>query len=293
MSHLTSPLKHEIGDWCRLWVWYLARSITAHLSGPLPFTQFTFSEATAFNQPLNSWDVSRVTSLRVRGNKHRFLGTCASPSKLHATRVSCGDGFYTLTILCLLRSRLLCVCLCVSVFATCMFNHRMFCPSALQATFSSASVFNQPLNSWDVSRVTTLEVRCFTPVFHNRCFTPVTPSQPSCLASLYRMRLRWRLISRVLMSLVCTLNMEVRDTIASNIRVRMCYHVLQMTFYNASAFNHSVDSWDVSRVTTLEVRYNCHSIFSAVWGVTVPQALNVERALAQSCLSSVAHSHTP
>ena len=78
--------------------------------------QYTFNSAHAFNQPLEAWNVSRVTTLHVRAASRPLL-----PSPLTRT-----------------------LCLAFAYHSLCR----------VQSTFAGAYAFNQNLEAWDVSRVT-------------------------------------------------------------------------------------------------------------------------------------------
>jgi surface protein len=94
--------------------------------------QSTFYSASAFNQSLATWDTSRVTTLQVR---HRPARSSLCVPRLDLMRDA--------SIRCLpLTAR-----------------SRASAAAAPQETFRSASAFNQPLATWDTSRVTTLFVR--------------------------------------------------------------------------------------------------------------------------------------
>ena len=91
----------------------------------------------------------------------------------------------------------------------------------MQGTFQGARAFNQPLEAWDVSRVTTLAVRAASPPLH--------PSPPDthalCLALAYHSLCR-----------------------------------VQGTFWGAQAFNQNLEAWDVSRYTNVGVRAASHPL---------------------------------
>ena len=86
--------------------------------------QYMFHSATAFNQPVEAWDVGQVNNMQVR---RRPLWGLWAPRKPHACRVAAE--------------------------ATCA------CAGAAQHMFYAASVFNQPVAAWDVGQVTSMQVR--------------------------------------------------------------------------------------------------------------------------------------
>ena len=107
--------------------------------------QATFYEAHAFNQPLEAWDVSRVTVFGVRAASRPLLP-------------------YPLT-----RTPRL------------AFAYHSLC--RVQLTFQDANAFNQPLEAWNVSRVTTLEVRAASHPLH-----PSPPTRTRCASLLLTIR---------------------------------------------------------------------------------------------------------
>ena len=123
------------------------RSVTRHHAAPraslLPnpraaCAQGMFFQATAFNQPLNSWDVSSVTNMEVRRAPRPAMRT--PPGGGDALRHHSGAAP---------RHH-------ATPRTSVLPNPRAACA---QYMFYNAAAFNQPLNSWDVGSGTYMEVR--------------------------------------------------------------------------------------------------------------------------------------
>jgi surface protein len=96
-----------------------------------------FVGATAFNQPLNSWDVSSVTNMG-----GMFEGATAFNQDISGWNVSSATTM-------------------ASMFQFCPFNQpigswNVSACTSMQNMFSNATSFNQPLSGWDVSKVTNM-----------------------------------------------------------------------------------------------------------------------------------------
>ena len=105
-----------------------------------------FNGCSSFNSDISGWDTSIVTTLYVRAASHPLH---PSPSDTHA------------------------LCLAFAYHSLCR----------VQSTFNNARAFNQPLEAWDVSRVTTLAVRAASHPLH---LSPPTRTRCASLLLIIR-----------------------------------------------------------------------------------------------------------
>ncbi|WP_284352997.1 BspA family leucine-rich repeat surface protein, partial [Psychrosphaera saromensis] len=175
---------------------------------------YMFYGATAFNQPLDSWDVSNVTDM-----ENMFYGTTAFNQPLDSWDVS------NVTDMRWMFEG-------ATVFNQPLDSWDVSNVTYMHSMFEGASAFNQPLDSWDVSNVKGMW----------RMFSGATAfNQP--LDS-------WGVSSATNMRSMFSGATAFNQPLDS----WGVFNVIDMSwmFKGATAFNQPLDSWDVSNVTDME-----------------------------------------
>jgi surface protein len=217
-------------------------------SSPIPFDnivttlvtdmEYMFDNATAFNQPIGSWDVSNVTNMNMMfygatafnqpigswdvGNvtnmTHMFDNATAFNQPIGSWDVS------NVTYMSMMFDN-------ATAFNQPIGSWDVSNVTDMLYMFSRAFSFNQPIGSWDVSNVTYMSMMFYNAIVFNQ---PIGSWDVSNVTDMNYM-----------FSGATAFNQPIGSWDVSNVSYMICM------FYNATAFNQPIGSWDVSNVSDM------------------------------------------
>ena len=110
-----------------------------------------FDGASSFNQPLNEWNVSNVTTMHGMFNEANFFQSTSQQLE------------------CVQRHRYGPICFLKQVLSINLFNNwNVSNVTIMHSMFYEARSFNQPLNNWNVSNVTDMENMFYNAISFNQ-----------------------------------------------------------------------------------------------------------------------------
>jgi len=172
-----------------------------------------FLKASAFNQPIGSWDVSQVTDMSIM-----FVRATAFNQPIDSWEVSnVTNMFYMFNI--------------ASAFNQPIGSWDVGGVTNMSAMFFGATSFNQDISSWNVSQVTTMVGMFGGATAFNQPIGSWDVSKVTTMGSMF--------------SDATTFNQPIGDWNVSSV-TDMPY-----MFRNAYAFNQAIGSWNVSSVTNM------------------------------------------
>ena len=183
-----------------------------------------FREATAFNQNIGNWDVSKVTNMASMFESTNFNNGSSSTIS-NWTAPYCTD-FTNMFKLATSFNQPLTNLVKTSYVSTTMLQ-----------MFQNATAFDQNIGEWDVSKVTSmLSMFELTPFNNGNSDTINDWQAPLCtmFASMFY--------------LATSFNQPLTNLVDTS-GVTGCS--MNIMFYNATAFNQDIGEWDVSKVTTM------------------------------------------
>ena len=207
-----------------------------------------FQNAAVFNQNLNTWNVSRVTSMsqmfyRTTGstafNNGRPLGTNDTSLNWYAP---------------------MCTTFATMFSGSAVFNQPIpflvdtsgvATGCTLDSMFSSNTLFNQNISAWNVSRVTLMSSMFNgATAFNNGSLTNNSSNNlnnwnaPLCttFSQMFQSASAFNQAIPILVDVSCT--------------------TLNSMFQNASVFNQNLNTWNVSRVTSMSLMFSGASVFN-------------------------------
>ena len=181
-----------------------------------------FSGCSAFNQPLNDWNVSKVTDM-----SGMFSGCTAFNQPLNDWNVSkvinMGGMFYNCT-----------------AFNSSIANWNVSKVTNMREMFRDCTAFNQPLNDWDVSNVTDMSGMFLWSTSFNQPLNDWDVSNVTDMSEMF---------------FVCsTFNQPLNDWNVSKVTD------MRSMFLTCRAFNQPLNNWNVSKVTNMSSMFeNCKS----------------------------------
>ena len=187
--------------------------------------EYMFYGASAFNQPLDSWDTSNVTDMSYMFYEaSAFSQNIASWNTSNVTNMS--YMFYK--------------ALAFS-FGLSSSSWNTSNVTDMSYMFYNASTFNQPVNSWDVSSVTTMRSMFGSSIFNQ-------PLESWDVSSVTTMRSMFSYASAFNQSIESWNTSSVTD--------------MRYMFTYASAFNQPIESWDVSNVIYTHYMFKGAEVFN-------------------------------
>jgi surface protein len=191
-----------------------------------------FTNAIAFNQNLNSWDVSSVTTMTAMfGGASSFDGNISSWNVSSVTSMS---GMFNLA----------------TSFNQPLNSWNVSNVQYMNSMFNQASVFNQPLNSWDVGSVTNM-----SSMFRG--------------AQLFNQNVgSWNVSNVISMSLMFqgTPSINVFNNGGSPSisawTINTLTNVSMFWMFRLTPFNQPIGSWNVSKVTNMESMFHTNFAFN-------------------------------
>jgi surface protein len=183
-----------------------------------------FSGAYAFNQPIGSWNVSKVTIM-----KNMFGGATSFNQPIGSWDVS------NVLDMCDLFDN-------AYAFNQPIDNWNVSNVLNMTSMFSIATSFNQPIGSWDVSKVTDMKFMFYRATAFNQ---PIGNWNVSKVTSINQM-----------FNSATSFNQPLDSWNVSNVT-----NMLGMFAYT-NAFNQPIGSWNVSKVTTMLGMFNDATAFN-------------------------------
>jgi len=199
-------------------------------STPIPFNNivttlvtdmgYIFSGATAFNQPIGSWDVSNVTNMGLM-----FI---------EATSFNQPIGFWDVSNVTEIPGMFF----YASSFNQPIGNWDVSNVTNMDSMFRGAYAFNQPIGSWNVSNVNNLRLMFFDASTFNQPIGSWNVSNVTNMNALFGGY-----------DATTSFNQPIGSWNVSNVTN------MQAMFANATAFNQPIGSWNVSNVTNMIVMF--------------------------------------
>lgn len=222
----------------------------------VPDMSFMFNAATNFNQPIGSWNVGNVTNMnQMFSAANSFNQDIGSWNMSKVTQLQ-------------------------SMLASTSFNNGGS-PSisgwtfstgltSMSALFAGASSFNQPIGSWDVSRVTTMGSVFSSASSFNQPIGSWDVSNVTSMSGMFSTATNFNQdIGNWDVSKVQNMSLMFQNTTnfnnggspsISGWTTSACTNMSNM-FNNADSFNQPIGSWDTSNVTTIQSMFDGNNIF--------------------------------
>ena len=183
-----------------------------------------FREATAFNQNIGNWDVSKVTNMASMFESTNFNNGSSSTIS-NWTAPYCTD-FTNMFKLATSFNQPLTKLVKTSYVSTTMLQ-----------MFQNATAFNQNIGEWDVSKVTSMLSMFELTQFNNGNSDTISNWEAPLCTMFAGMFVSATSFNQPLTNLVKTSGVESCS--------------MNIMFENATAFNQDIGEWDVSKVTTM------------------------------------------
>jgi surface protein len=215
-----------------------------------------FNGATAFNQPLDSWNVNSVTNM-----SYMFNGASSFNQPIGSWNVSKVTDMTRM------------------FWSATAFNQNIGSWNVSNVTnmylmFTGATSFNQPIGSWDVSKVTTMYGMFSSATAFNQ---PIGSWNVSKVTNMYYM----------FGGGASSFNQPIGSWDVSNV-TNMWY-----MFNGATAFNQPINSWNVSKVTTmLGMFYGATSFNQAIGSWNVSNVTTMSNMFTNAKLSTANYDAT-
>ena len=176
------------------------------------------NNASTFNQPIDSWDVSKVTNM-----SNMFKGADSFNQPIGAWDVSMVTNMSSM------------------FHSATSFNQPIGTWNVSKVNdmswmFFRATTFNQPIGSWDVSSVTNMSDMFFVAFSFNQPIGDWNVSNVTNMSYMF--------------CIATTFNQPIGSWDVSKVTY------MHNMFNNASAFNQPIGTWDVSKVTYMGVMFN-------------------------------------
>jgi surface protein len=184
----------------------------------------TFLDASNFNQPLNSWDVSQVINMRQTFNDASSFNQPLD--NWDVSQVTNMIGMFGDT----------------NSFNQPLDNWDVSKVTNMYAMFREATSFNQPLDNWDVSQVTNMYRMFYYATSFNQPLNNWDVSQVTSMRSMF--------------SVTFLFNQPLDNWNVSNVTN------MGSMFRSSISFNQPLDNWDVSQVTSMDFMFESASSFN-------------------------------
>ena len=188
-----------------------------------------FFSASVFNQPLNSWDTSKVTNMNAM-----FQRASVFNQPLNSWDTSSVTNMGTMFAL-------------ASVFNQNIGSWNTSKVTNMNAVFYYASAFNQPIGSWNTSKVTNMSYMFYSASAFNEPIGSWDTSNVTSMSYMFRY--------------ASVFNQDIGSWNTSNVTN------MSSMFNNATAFNQNISSWQVYNLTSKPNKPSGFNTFSMALSV--------------------------